>query len=152
MFGSSLLQLFVGGLMSYLHQLCLLVYSGVQHTLCCVFVLFFLVLCTLCNQFLWIVNFLSAPSRYCTPFIYLINLELHTRFYYLFVRGSFRNFYYSYVSRLLIYKKCCFNKNFRNINEPSVFSNVSLLLYNTFNNGGIFTFHYICKQGSRLLN
>ena len=31
------LQLFVGGLMSYLPYLCLLAYSGVQHILCCVF-------------------------------------------------------------------------------------------------------------------
>ena len=34
------LQLFVGELMSYLHYLCLFVYSGVQHILFCVFVLF----------------------------------------------------------------------------------------------------------------
>jgi hypothetical protein len=30
------LQLFVGGLMSYLRYLCLFVYSGIQHILCCV--------------------------------------------------------------------------------------------------------------------
>jgi len=30
-------RLFVGGLMSYLHYLCLFAYSGVQHILCCVF-------------------------------------------------------------------------------------------------------------------
>jgi hypothetical protein len=30
---------------------------GVQHILCCVFVLFVFVLCTLCCQFLWIVHF-----------------------------------------------------------------------------------------------
>ena len=35
----------------------LFVYRGVQHILCCVFVLFFFVLCTLCCQFLWIVIF-----------------------------------------------------------------------------------------------
>ena len=34
------LQLFVGGLMLYLRYLCLFVYSGVQHILCCVFVCF----------------------------------------------------------------------------------------------------------------
>jgi energy-coupling factor transporter transmembrane protein EcfT len=33
-----------------------LVYSGVQYILCCVFVLFFFVLCTLCCQFLWTVH------------------------------------------------------------------------------------------------
>ena len=32
------LQLFVGGLMSYLRYLCLFVYSGVQHILCFCFV------------------------------------------------------------------------------------------------------------------
>ena len=36
-------------------------YSGVQHMLCCVFVLFFFVLCTLCCQFLWIVHFWLSP-------------------------------------------------------------------------------------------
>ena len=32
-------------------------YSGVQHILCFVLVLFFFVLCTICFQFLWIVHF-----------------------------------------------------------------------------------------------
>jgi hypothetical protein len=51
------LQLFVGGLMSSLRCLCLLAHSGFQHTLCCVFALFFVfVLCTLCWQYLWIVR------------------------------------------------------------------------------------------------
>jgi hypothetical protein len=36
----------------------LYVCSGVQHIVCCVFVLFFLVLCTLWCQFLWIAHFL----------------------------------------------------------------------------------------------
>jgi len=49
------IQLFVGGLMSHLHYLCLFAYSGVQNILCCVFALFFFVLCTVCCQFLWIV-------------------------------------------------------------------------------------------------
>jgi hypothetical protein len=35
----------VEGLVSYLRYLCLFAYSGVQHILCCVFVLFFFVLC-----------------------------------------------------------------------------------------------------------
>ena len=50
------LQLFVGGLMTYLLYLCLFAYSGVQHILCCVFVLFVFVLCTICCQYLWIVH------------------------------------------------------------------------------------------------
>ena len=58
--------------MSYLRHLCLFEYSGVQHISCCVFVLFFFVLCTLCLccQFLWIVH-LWLPLRY--TLIYLQN-------------------------------------------------------------------------------
>jgi hypothetical protein len=41
------LQLFVGGVMSYSRYLCLLAHSGVQHIVCCVFVLYVFVLCTL---------------------------------------------------------------------------------------------------------
>jgi hypothetical protein len=36
------LQLFVGVFMSYLRYPCLFAHSGVQHILCCVFVLFFI--------------------------------------------------------------------------------------------------------------
>ena len=54
--------------MSYLRYLCLLVHCGVQHILCCVFVLFFLVLCILYCQFLWIVRLL-LPLRYSLTFI-----------------------------------------------------------------------------------
>jgi hypothetical protein len=42
MFGSSYLHFFVGGLLSYLR---LFTDRGVQHILCCVFVLFLFVLC-----------------------------------------------------------------------------------------------------------
>ena len=46
------------------------VYSGVQPILCCVFVLFFFVLCTLFCQFLWIVLFLIAASVFSnSPYI-----------------------------------------------------------------------------------
>jgi hypothetical protein len=58
------LQLFVGGLVSCIHYLCLLAYSGVQYRLCCVFVLSFFVLCTLCCQFLWIVHFWLPLSMF----------------------------------------------------------------------------------------
>jgi hypothetical protein len=34
------LRLFVGGIMPFLRYLCLLVYGGVQHVLCCVFLWF----------------------------------------------------------------------------------------------------------------
>ena len=36
------IQLFVGGLISYLSYLCLFAYSGVQHILCCIFCFVFL--------------------------------------------------------------------------------------------------------------
>ena len=55
--------MFVGGLLAYLRDLCLLAYSGVQHLLCCVFVLFFSTLYTLCCPFFWIVHFV-LPLRY----------------------------------------------------------------------------------------
>jgi hypothetical protein len=42
------LQLFEGGLMSYLLYLCLFAHGGAQHLLCNVFVLFVFALCVLC--------------------------------------------------------------------------------------------------------
>ena len=56
-------QLLVGGPMSYLRYLCLFAHSGVQRILYCAFALFFLVLCTLCWQFFWIVHY-WLPLRY----------------------------------------------------------------------------------------
>ena len=64
--------------MSYLRYFCLFVYSGFQHILCCVFVLFCFVLfcfslscvpyiCIYC-QFPWIVHF-WLPLRYSITFI-----------------------------------------------------------------------------------
>ena len=67
------LQLFVGGLMSCLCYLCLFVYSGVQHILCCVFVLFFFVLCTYVASFSGLSIF-DCPSIFSN--IYL--LYIHT--------------------------------------------------------------------------
>ena len=72
----SVTVIFVGNicqsqLMSFLRYLCLFAYSSVQHILCCVFALFFVVLCTLCCQFLWIVHF-WLPFRYFLTFIYLM--------------------------------------------------------------------------------
>jgi len=65
------LQPFVGGVMSYLRYLYLFANSGVQHLLCCVFVLFFFILCTLCCQCLWIVTF-CLPLRYSLTFMYYL--------------------------------------------------------------------------------
>jgi hypothetical protein len=67
-YGFWLLQLLIGGLMSYLSYLCLFAYNGDQHILCCVFILIVLVLCTLCSQFFWIANF-WLPLRYSLTFI-----------------------------------------------------------------------------------
>ena len=58
--------------MSYFRYLCLFAYSGVQHILCCVFVLFFFALCILCCKFLWLVH-LWWPIRYFPTFIILYN-------------------------------------------------------------------------------
>jgi hypothetical protein len=46
--------------------------DDVQHILCCIFDLFFFVLCTLCCQFLWIVH-LWLPLRYSLTFI--VNID-----------------------------------------------------------------------------
>jgi hypothetical protein len=54
--------------MSYLRYLCLFPHSGVQHILCCVFVLFVFVLLALCCQFFWIAHFLLS-LRYSLMFI-----------------------------------------------------------------------------------
>jgi hypothetical protein len=72
LFGPSLPPVvFVGGLVSYLHYLCLFAHSCVQHILCCVFVLFFFVLCTLCCQFLWIVHF-YYPSIFSNVYLHCL--------------------------------------------------------------------------------
>ena len=56
--------------MSYLRLLCLFVYCDVQHILGCVF-LFFFVLCALCCQFLWIVQFLIVPSVFTNIYLFI---------------------------------------------------------------------------------
>ena len=61
--------------MSYLHYLCLFTPSGVQHILCCVFVLFFFVLCALSCQCLWIVHY-WLPLRCSLTFIWQLR-HLH---------------------------------------------------------------------------
>ena len=48
--------------------------SVVQHIFCCVFVLFVVVLCTLCCQFLWIVHVLLLV-RYCVFLLFFFILE-----------------------------------------------------------------------------
>ena len=60
-----------GGLVSCWHYLCLFACDGVQRVLCCVFVLFFFVLCTLCCQFLCIVH-LWLSLRHSLAFVYLL--------------------------------------------------------------------------------
>ena len=64
-------QLFSGGLLSYLRYLCLFAHIGVQPILCCVFIFFFVILCTLCCQSIWIFHFrLPPPPGYSLTFIY----------------------------------------------------------------------------------
>jgi hypothetical protein len=47
---------------------CLFAHSDVLHVLCCVFVLFVFILCTLCCQFLWMTRF-WLPLLYSLTFI-----------------------------------------------------------------------------------
>ena len=62
-FSNEIIQLFIEGLMvSYLRYLCLLAHNGVQHILCCVFVLFFFVLCYPMLQVFLDCPFLIIPS------------------------------------------------------------------------------------------
>ena len=55
--------------MTKLRHLRLFVYCGVQHILCCVFVLFFFVLCTLCCHVLWIVHFFTGPLVFSNVYL-----------------------------------------------------------------------------------
>ena len=68
MFESSLLSVVCRRAHVLFTLLCLSTNSGIQHILCCVFGLFFLVLCTLCCQFLWIIPFFIV-FRYSLIFI-----------------------------------------------------------------------------------
>ena len=82
----------------------LFVYIGVQHILCCVFALFFLVLCTLCCQFFWIVHFLLAQqyftnvyfkNKFCwfrNPIVQLLLFYLYISaipIKYIYAKGSY---------------------------------------------------------------
>ena len=109
--------------MSYLRYLRLLVYSGVQHILCCVFV----VLCTLCFQFLWIVYFFYCPSVFsnvylscilctlCCQFLWIVIFLLPLRYSLTFICPVSCVPYVSSFSGLSIF-----------FIVPSVFSNVYL--------------------------
>ena len=73
MFGSSLPPVVCRRVhVLFIRYMCLFTYIGVQHLLCCVFVLFVFVSCTLCCQFLWIVH-LWLPLRYSLTFIYYLS-------------------------------------------------------------------------------
>ena len=65
------LMLFVGWFMHYLRYLCLFTYSGFQHMLCFVFVLFFFVMCPVLSVLLDFPFYL--PFRYSPTFISLLN-------------------------------------------------------------------------------
>ena len=81
-------QLFVGVLMSCLRYLCLLAYSGVQHILCCAFVLFFFVL-----SFLLDCPFVIAPSVFSKVYSHKA-LFIFTTFNFLILY-----LYFEYVKR-----------------------------------------------------
>ena len=56
----------------------LFVYSGVQHILCCVFVLFVFILCTLCCQFCF--DFLIALSVFSNVYVIRQDKKLTTMY------------------------------------------------------------------------
>ena len=63
--------------MSYLRHLYLFVFSGIQHTLCCVSWVCLsspCVLCAYCRQFLWIV-YSWLPLRFSLTFIYSVMFD-----------------------------------------------------------------------------
>ena len=64
-------KLFVGGFMSYLRYLCLFAYCGVQHILCCIFVLFYFVLCLVYPMLPVSLDcpFLIAPSVFSNVYL-----------------------------------------------------------------------------------
>ena len=66
------LQCFVGVLMSFLHYFCLFTYSGVQHILCCVFVLFCLRLVYPMFPVSLDCPFLIAPSVFSNVYLLII--------------------------------------------------------------------------------
>ena len=92
------LQLFVLGRMSYVRYLCLFMHSGVQLILCCVFVLFFFVLCTICCQFLWIVLILLPLSVFSNVYIAL-DINPST------IRIKYHNIYRSVEMSIVITRK-----------------------------------------------
>ena len=49
--------------------------------LCCVFVLFVFVLCTLHCQFLWIVHFWFPHSIFSNAYFYIINIHILTKYF-----------------------------------------------------------------------
>jgi hypothetical protein len=91
MLGSSLPPV-IGGLASYLRYVCLFTYSGVLHVLCCVFVLFMLVLSCQCCQFLWSVH------------VWLANQ-------YIVHRRSFWNKLYHVRTKSILWKAKIFRRN-----------------------------------------
>ena len=130
------LPLFVRGLVSYLRYMCLIQYCGVQHILCCVFVLFFFVLCTICCQFLWIARF-WLPLRYSLTFIQNIQYNdvkmcaVHQHFFVSEYRIYFCDVYVPITNQLpvhiLIYYLSCSIINLANNKRYTAF-----LLYSTY--------------------
>ena len=59
--------------MSYLRYLCLFTYSGVQHIVCCVFVVFFVVLYPLMLPVSLDCPFLIAPSVFSNVYFRLVS-------------------------------------------------------------------------------
>ena len=81
------LQLFVGGLMSYLCYLCLFANSGIQHILSCVFLrlVYPMLLVSLDCPFL------IAPSVFCNVYLYLFLKYLTSLFTFHYMYSLIQN-------------------------------------------------------------
>jgi hypothetical protein len=67
--------------------LCLFTYSGVRQILCCVCALFFVILCNLYYQFLWIVIF-DCPFGILK--VYFRKLVMHSNVWYVYIISYLR--------------------------------------------------------------
>ena len=110
----------------YLRYLCLFTHSGVQHILCCVFVLLVFVLCTVCCHVILDFPFFVAPSGFSNVYIRPVSCVLDVASYSGFsifdlpLRVSL-----TYIFALcLVYLLLPVTLDFPFLIAPSVFSNV----------------------------
>jgi hypothetical protein len=111
--------------------LCLLAYSGVQHIWCYVFVLFFLVLCTLCGSFSGLSIFDSTLwDLFTTKLTNSVDFKpcLTVVLWY-----SYQHRYYSLQHLLFLFQNLLDLKKI--ITDNFIYSRVRVMVFNTtFNN------------------